>query len=96
MSKRTDWHQENFEKLPKEISNKAIEFLKTLLSDEDKNLITESFKDDPDTWWAEQHFHWGMYIRNRLRDGVCTDEKLPSLNWDDYYVILVEKACGLK
>jgi hypothetical protein len=96
MTKRTDWHQENFERLPKEIADKSIAFLKSFIQEENKIFIKEEFKKDPDTWWASVHFSWGMYIRNKLRDNVCTDEKLPTLNWDDYYVILVEKALGLK
>lgn len=89
-------HLKCFEELPEDIREKGITFLSSLLSDEDKKYIREDFEKDSDTWWAISHFNWGMRIRNRLRDNVCLDNKLPSGNWDDYYVILVEKACGLR
>ncbi len=96
MTARTDWHQENFEKLPKEIADKSIQFLKSFLSDDDVVAIKQEFEKDPNTWWAAAHFSWGMGIRNQLRNNVCLDKDLPTYNWDDYYVILVEKACGLR
>lgn len=96
MGKRDDWHQENFDRLPNDIAWKAIIFLQSFLSEEDVIAIREDYQKDPSTWWASRHFSWGMMIRNKLRDNVCLDEKLPTLNWDDYYIILVEKACGLK
>jgi hypothetical protein len=33
-----------------------------------------------------------MGIRNLLRKNVCLDDDLPSGNWDDYYIRLIEKA----
>ncbi|HLG37780.1 MAG TPA: hypothetical protein VI338_06560 [Nitrososphaera sp.] len=43
-------------------------------------------------WYVEHHFTWGMAVRNRLRETVCPDNELPSGNWDDIYVHVVEEA----
>lgn len=92
----TEHHNKMFEQLPKWIADKSIEYLTAILPQKDIDDIRDDYKKDPDTWWASVHFSWGMSIRNRLRDNVCLDEELPSKNWDDYYVRLVEMACGLK
>ena len=91
-----DFHTKSLSELPDEIKNSAVQCLKTTLLDETIDEIRSAFKDDKDTWWASSHFHWGMNIRNLLRDNVCLDDKLPSGNWDDYYVPLVELACGVR
>jgi len=96
MKEINKFHQEMFSRLPKDIADKSIEFLKSFLSDEDKQFIKEDFQRDSDTWWALAHHGWGTGIRNQLRDNVCLDEDLPTPNWDDYYIILIEKACGLR
>lgn len=49
-------------------------------------------QENPETWWAESHFGWGMSIRNMFRQTVCLDKDLPSGNWDDYYIGIVEEA----
>jgi hypothetical protein len=56
----------------------------------------ELYKEDPVHWISLYHFTTGMAIRNLLRDKVCRDSKLPSGNWDDYYVQLVEIAAGCR
>lgn len=38
------------------------------------------------------HFGTGMAIRNSLRKHVARDDKVPSGNWDDHYVAVVEDA----
>ena len=47
---------------------------------------------NPGLWWAGSHFFWGMRVRNMFRDLVCLDDKLPSGNWDDYYIQVVEEC----
>lgn len=82
--------------LSPEIIEKGVRHLKKILTLETVEQIKEDYAKDPDTWWAGEHFGWGMMIRNFLRDNVCLDTVLPSQNWDDYYVVLVEIACGLR
>lgn len=75
------------------IIDKGVEALKTIL---DANEIKELHAKDPRTWWALAHHGWGTRVRNFLRDKVCRDEELPSKNWDDYYIQIVEIACGCR
>jgi hypothetical protein len=56
----------------------------------------EMHKQDPVHWMSPYHFSAGMAIRNLLRDKVCQDDQLPSGNWDDYYVQLIEIAAGCR
>jgi hypothetical protein len=56
----------------------------------------ELYKEDPVHWVSPFHFSTGMAIRNLLRDKVCLDDQLPSGNWDDYYVQLIEIAAGCR
>lgn len=96
MKSITKYHDKTFKELSQNIVEKSIQHLQGFLSEETKKEIRLAYKADPDTWWSLSHFGWGMFIRNSLRDNVCLDDKLPSQNWDDYYVRLVEIACGLK
>lgn len=89
-------HDEYLRELPDWIVEKSVEYLKSIFTETTKNDIFMYHRRDPKTWWASSHFGWGMRIRNLLRDNVCTDEKLPSGNWDDYYIQVVEIACGLR
>jgi hypothetical protein len=56
----------------------------------------ELYKEDPVHWISPFHFSSGMAIRNLLREKVCLDGQLPSGNWDDVYVQLVEIAAGVR
>lgn len=85
-----------YQDLPLWIIQKGVKFLDVVLLDITKAEITKAYKNDPKTWWAAYHHGWGTNIRNSLRDNVCRDDELPSKNWDDYYVQLVEVACGLR
>lgn len=71
-------------------------------------LIRAAFDRDPETWWAHDlepnpkttsipnpfHFRQGMAARNALREAGLLDAQLPSGNWDDYYIPLLEVAAG--
>jgi hypothetical protein len=81
---------------PNWVIEKSISYLDGLLTKDTKEDVARLHKENPDTWWASFHFGWGMRIRNLLRDNVCLDDKLPSGNWDDYYIQLVEIACGIR
>lgn len=85
-----------FSSLPNDIKNKAIDFLRKELLEEEIIDIRKAIKEKPNDWWALSHFSWGMSIRNKLRQNVALDDKLPTKNWDDYYVQLVEEAVKLK
>lgn len=75
------------------VIEKGVAALREIL---DPNEIKELHKADPKKWWALGHHGWGTRIRNYLRGKVCLDDELPSKNWDDYYVQLVEIACGVR
>lgn len=81
---------------PSWIVEKGVEHLKTILNDSTRGMILIKWHDDPAEWWAFYHHGWGTAIRNSLRDHVCKDDQLPSGNWDDYYIQLVEIACGVR
>lgn len=90
------FHYESMSHLSDEIKTKSVEFLKKHLSQKVVEEIKQLYKNDKQTWWASEHFGYGMYIRNQLRSNVCPDNELPSGNWDDYYVPLMEATCGLR
>lgn len=89
------FHNKSINELSDDIKLRSIQSLSWVLSAETVYEIRQAHQENPDTWWATSHFTWGMSIRNFLRDNVCTDENLPSGNWDDYYIPLVELACGI-
>lgn len=89
-------HDKMYKELPEWIANRGIEQLISLISVEDVQKIKDEYHKDPDTWWAAYHHGWGTNIRNFLRDKVCLDDRLPSGNWDDYYIPLVEIAVGVR
>ena len=83
--------------LDEEIKIMAIAACKTVIDGETKKKIFEEYDKDPIYWWAKYHFYWGMYIRNKIRELTkITDDKLPSGNWDDYYIQAVETSLGLR
>jgi len=88
-------HDQELSRLSLEIINVSVDKLRELITIKDASKIREEHKKDPDTWWAAYHHGWGTAIRNYLRDKICLDDQLPSGNWDDYYIRLVEKACGI-
>lgn len=84
------------QELPQEIVERGVAHIKSKLNPEIVRDITSAWKADPKTWWAAWHHGWGTGVRNDLRDNVCRDDELPSGNWDDYYVQLVEIAVGVR
>lgn len=83
--------------LSEDIKTIAVNHLKNKLNATFFDGMKEEYDKDNNTWWAKGgwHFRQGMQIRNLLRN-VITDDKLPSGNWDDYYILILEKAAGLK
>jgi hypothetical protein len=85
--------------LPEEIKIKSIKFLQEKLLPEWKDEIIAAYYQNPNEWiysFYGGHLRWGMGCRNALRDNICLDDKLPSGNWDDYYIQLVEIAAGVR
>lgn len=76
-----------------DIKNKAIDYLLKNLGKVFWIGLDEAVQECPDRWWAISgwHFHQGMTIRNMLRN-IISDKELPSGNWDDYYIEVIESA----
>lgn len=87
---------EYLKECPVWVVEKAVPFLKELLGKEGAEETKRMWKEDPEFWWAGFHHGWGTSVRNRLRKDVCKDNELPSGNWDDYYIQLVELACEVR
>jgi uncharacterized LabA/DUF88 family protein len=75
---------------------KSVKFFDSIFDKIDRYGIKRDYENDPETWWAEQHFYWGMDMRNLLRKNVCLDNELPTGNWDDYYVQMIELTVGVR
>jgi hypothetical protein len=94
------YHEKCFKELPKKILLKAVEVLKNDFSEEDKKFLINLYNNTPASrkalWFIDHHFYDGMDIRNLLRKNRLFDKKLPSKNWDDYYVLCMECAIGVR
>jgi hypothetical protein len=84
------FHNDRLAELEPWIVEKAVKVLSELhpMMEETREL----YKEDPVHWISPYHFSTGMAIRNLLRKEVCTDDQLPTKNWDDAYVQLLEIA----
>ncbi len=91
------WHDKCWAELDPEIKIKAMAAIRVALNQQTKDNVKKLFWMDPLGWSISFHFGWGMAIRNKIREltGVL-DDQLPSGNWDDYYVAVVEAALGLR
>ena len=85
------FHQERFNELSPELILKCVAHIKHHLPETTIFDIQDQIKKDPIYWCSVHHFGWGMAMRNLLRD-VVKDDELPSGNWDDYYVKIIEEA----
>lgn len=97
--------------LPQNINDKAIKVLQEYVTLADKQRFQQLVNKHGLRNWISfvsvlelpngkkiprGHFEYGMKIRNYLREQVCLDADLPSGNWDDYYLTLLEIACDLR
>ena len=80
--------------IPEDQKAPALAFLRDLLST-DATEIRRRHMANPDTWWAGEHFFWGMTIRNALRTAGFGETYFHILNLDDIYIQLIEEALGL-
>lgn len=90
------YHQKLYAELPQSIKTRGIEILHTYLPQNDLPLVSEQIRQYGTVIWIvkiQEHFGWGMAVRNLLRQHGLTDDMLPLPNWDEYYVMLVEDAC---
>lgn len=91
-----DFYKKKFEEIPPDFLKKSVEFLSGYFQEDMKVLIREAFAKEGSGWLTSYHFGWGMTVRNALRTAGLTDDSLPDKNWDDYYGLVVEIACGLR
>jgi hypothetical protein len=87
---------DKYNEIPKEFLVKCVEFLKNEIQEETKDEIYKAYQDNGLNWIGVGHFHFGMYIRNKLRSAGFLDECLPDGNWDDYYIQVLEDAVGIR
>jgi hypothetical protein len=90
------FHDERLAELPNKFVNNCVTFLKLEIPEYAKDNIKIEYKKDPIYWCVPYHLNWGMGIRNSLRQAGFTDDLFPTNNLDDYYVRLIEIACGLR
>jgi hypothetical protein len=93
------FHNDRLNELEDWIVERAVK----VLSEELESLMEETrklHKEDPIHWMSPFHFYEGMSIRNLLRDKVCLDDQLTTVekhqNWDNFYVALMEIAAGCR
>ena len=97
---RNQFRADKLAEMPKEVLYKAIE---TVIG------MDDSFKahirglylraKEKVTWFTQDNFHFlggGMFVRNTLRGAGLPDDLLPSKNWDDYYIPVIEIALGFR
>lgn len=82
-----------YESINKEKRIAAVKFLMAHPSiATNYDMIKKAIELDKKSWFAEYHFHWGMAIRNILRDNGFGEKEIGVENLDDVYAELVEDA----
>jgi hypothetical protein len=71
----------------------AVAYLAEILGPAKDRIATE-MKKDPELWWTEYHFGWGMQVRNDLRTAGFGEKEFEIANMDNIYIPLVEEALG--
>jgi hypothetical protein len=90
------YHDARMRELPEPFVRSCIDLIAGSLSPISRAALRAAVEEDPQTWWALEHFNFGMSIRNQLRQAGYKDDQLPSGNWDDYYVPILEAAVGAR
>ena len=80
-----------YDSIPYEKKIPATKFLKEHLLEKNK-ILRRAINKDPIHWFTLYHFHWGMWVRNLLRENNFSEEYFGISNLDDIYVELVEDA----
>jgi len=91
-------HDDAYAALPKFLRLELVDFLRHNVSVQffaSMRVGWLIFKKD---WFLQEDFHRkdGLNLRNLLRSSGYTDFDLPSGNWDDVYVPVLEAAAGLR
>lgn len=91
-----EFHEARYAELTQDQRDRAKAILLAKLTPDVLEEVRELHGDDPISWASPYHHFWGMGIRNLLRQEGFKDAELPSGNWDDYYVAVVEYAAGIR
>jgi hypothetical protein len=99
-----EFNDQQWEKLPPSIRERAVAILQEQFSDEDVAGLKKMYEEDPAEWWAanEWHTYGGTEVRNTLREGGLMDVELPpdpetnEGNWDSFYIPVIEAAIGVR
>lgn len=91
-----NFHTERLKELSEEVRDRAVEIVVRVLEISDVSRIKKEASKNKLNWSSRYHFSWGMWMRNQLRNRGIPDSALPSGNWDDYYVPVVELALGIR
>lgn len=79
-----------------DLKKEMIDYLDSLLHENDKAYIRDLIAKDPDEWSTRAksshpfHMSGGTVVRNLLRDGGFTEGSLGIVNLDNVYVNLLE------
>jgi hypothetical protein len=87
---------ERLAEMPNDILRGSVQFLKNEFTPELIKEIKAKYTMEGADWIAGKHHTWGMQVRNKLREAGFKDDMLPTKNWDEYYVQVVEIACGIR
>lgn len=93
-----EYYNNKLAEIPKDVLEKAIEYLNQHLSEDDKEFLINEYNKNRllIDWFIPYHNYDGMYLRNELRNIGLTDDLLPDKNWDDYYIQVLELAIGIR
>lgn len=93
-------HERYFKEIPKDILHKAVEVFQNDLKEGEKKFLVNLYNSTEShrkaLWFVDYHFYEGMGIRNLFRENGLLDDMLPSGNWDDYYVQVMECSIGVR
>ena len=81
---------------------KMIYYLRVKLPEDFKEELIKKIKNDPKEWYLNSdlnmmpfHFNHGMAIRNLLRSGGFSEEKIGIDNLDNIYVEILEEVVNV-
>lgn len=89
-----EWPLEEFRELHQKYGNH--EWFFHVYDKENEKIIQERKPGMPPPYLMHPHSTFGMGLRNALRDTPIVELELPSQNWDDYYIEVLEIALGFR
>ena len=95
---KKEYYDEKLKEMPRDVLEAAVKYFKDNMPEEVKQECKQLFAEKGEIEWAiTLHHFWGMNMRNKLRSETnLLDDRLPDGNWDDYYIQVIEVACGLR